>query len=81
MASVGSGCDDMPPYVSIQNFTDDWGYELVSLKKNQHNRYLYSESIKPLYNTQDSKFIIIFLRIKKNNFILCNFLVRTLQYF
>ena len=40
MASVGSGCDDMPPYVSIQNFTDDWGYELVSFKKNQQNRYL-----------------------------------------
>ena len=30
MASVGAGCDDMPPYVSIQNFTDDWGNELVS---------------------------------------------------
>ena len=43
MASVGSGCDDMPPYVSIQNFTDDWGYELVSFKKNQQNRYLNSQ--------------------------------------
>ena len=30
MASVGAGCDDMPPYVSIQNFTDDWGNALVS---------------------------------------------------
>ena len=30
MASVGAGCDDMPPYVSIQNFTDNWGNELVS---------------------------------------------------
>ena len=30
MASVGAGCDDMPPYVSIQNFTDDWGNNLVS---------------------------------------------------
>ena len=57
MASVGSGCDDMPPYVSIQNFTDDWGYELVSFEKNQQNSQIpsaiYSESIKPLYNTQD----------------------------
>ena len=43
MASVGSGCDDMPPYVSIQNFTDDWGSELVSFifkNKNQQNRNL-----------------------------------------
>ena len=30
MASVGAGCDDMPPYVSIQNFTDGWGNVLVS---------------------------------------------------
>ena len=30
MASVGAGCDDMPPYVSIQNFTDGWGKVLVS---------------------------------------------------
>ena len=43
MASVGSGCDDMPPYVSVQNFTDDWGSELVSFifkNRNQQNRYL-----------------------------------------
>jgi len=28
MASVGSGCDDTPPYDKVQTFKDSWGYEL-----------------------------------------------------